>query len=437
MKKLLTSLLILLLVLTGCAGGSGEETPEGSKELTVYGLSGGYGEEGWNKVVAAFSEKYGIEVNLVLEQNIGEVLRPMIQAEEIPDVIYLAVGSTDPLTDTMISEKAIEDISDLLDKEVSDEGVTVKEKVIDGFFNSNRVSPYGDGNVYLTPLFYSPLGLFYNKGIFAEKGWDLPQTWDEMFALGDEAAELGIALFTYPTAGYFDGFFSSLLNAVVGPDMYNKLMDYDVDAWNDPKTKEAFEIVGKLADYTHPNTVAQANSEGFQKNQQLVMENEALFVPNGTWLPGEMKEAGVVAVDGFEWGLAPIPASSTGGDLYSSTFTEEAYIPKGAKNIDNAKLFLAYLYSDEAAKLFYDNGGAVQPIVGSENLIPEGDEKLIYYNIYSDGVKSNTVGFGATEPVEGVNIFDILYENVNSVVNGDKTVDEWYNEVVEAIALFN
>lgn len=436
MKKLLSSLLILLLVLVGCSSNEGE-TNEPSKTLTVYGLSGGYGEEGWTKVVAAFSEKYDIEVDLVLEKNIGEVLRPMIQAEEIPDVIYLAVGSTDPLTDTMISEKAIEDISDVLNMNVADEGVTVKAKVIDGFFDSNRVSPYADGKVYLTPLFYSPLGLFYNKGLFAEKGWDLPQTWDEMFALGDAAKAEGISLFTYPTAGYFDGFFSSLLNAVVGPEMYNKLMNYDVDAWNDAKTKEAFEIVGRLADYTHPNTVAQANSEGFQKNQQLIMENEALFVPNGTWLPGEMEAAAVVAADGFEWGLAPIPALSAGGDLYSSTFTEEAYIPKGAKNVENAKLFLSYLYSDEAAQLFYDNGGAVQPIVGSEKLMADGDANLIYYGIYADGAKSNTVGFGATEPVEGVNIFDVLYENVNAVVNGDKTVDQWYTEVTEAIALFN
>lgn len=191
MKKLLSSLLILLLVLVGCSSNEGE-TNEPSKTLTVYGLSGGYGEEGWTKVVAAFSEKYDIEVDLVLEKNIGEVLRPMIQAEEIPDVIYLAVGSTDPLTDTMISEKAIEDISDVLNMNVADEGVTVKAKVIDGFFDSNRVSPYGDGKVYLTPLFYSPLGLFYNKGLFAEKGWDLPQTWDEMFALGDAAKAEGI-----------------------------------------------------------------------------------------------------------------------------------------------------------------------------------------------------------------------------------------------------
>lgn len=138
MKKLLVSFLVLLLVLVGC--GSNNEEPE-SKKLTVYGLLGGYEDEGWKAVVAAFEEMYDIEVELVLEPNIGEVLRPKLQADDAPDVIYLAVGSTDGLTDTLIAENAIENISDLLNMQVADEGVTVGDKVLPGFFDSNRVSP--------------------------------------------------------------------------------------------------------------------------------------------------------------------------------------------------------------------------------------------------------------------------------------------------------
>lgn len=442
MKKLLAVLLVGLLVLTGCSSNNGGETPEEpSGNLVIYGLDGGYGREGWEAVVAAFEEEFGIEVELKLEKNIAEILRPKLQADEAPDVVYLAVGSEGGVTDTLIAEEALVNINDLLDMKVPGEDVTVKEKVIPGFFDSNRVRPLADGNLYLTPHFYSPLGLFYNKSLFADKGWELPNTWDEFFALADKAKAEGIATFTYPTAGYFDGFFSSLLNSLVGPEVYNKLMAYDLDAWKTDEVKAAFELVGKIAEYTHENTVAQANGEGFQKNQLLVMENEALFVPNGTWLPGEMAGALEDGLEGnvdpnFEWGLAPIPASDL-GDKYSSTFTEEAFIPAGAKNVDNAKLFLSFMYTDKAAKLFYDNGGAVQPIVGSDSIIPKDDDNQIYYGIYNDGVKSNTVGFAAADKVEGVVLGDVLYENVNAVVNGDKTVDAWYAEVLDAIAKFN
>ena len=379
-----------------------------------------------------------------MEQNIAEILRPQLQADEAPDLVYLAVGSEGGVTDTLIAEEALVKIDDLLNMDVPGESVKVKDKVISGFFDSNRVRPYADGGLYLTPHFYSPLGMFYNKGLFEDKGWELPNTWDEFFELADKAKAEGIAAFTYPTAGYFDGFFASLLNSVVGPETYNKLMSYDVEAWNLPEVKEAFEIVGKLAEYTHENTVAQANGEGFQKNQLLVMENKALFVPNGTWLPGEMADAigdadnGQVGnaeiAENFAWGLAPIPAGKA-GDRFSSTFTEEAFIPQGAENVDNAKLFLAFMYSDKAAELFYANGGAVQPING--DIIPEGDDNNLYYNIYEGGVKSNTVGFAAAEPVEGVILGDVLYENVNAVVIGDLSVEDWHAEVVSAIEKFN
>ena len=63
----------------------------------------------------------------------------------------------------------------------------------------------------MAPMFYSPTGLFYNASLLKEKGWEVPKTWDEMWALGDKAKAEGISLFTYPTTGYFDTFFYSLL----------------------------------------------------------------------------------------------------------------------------------------------------------------------------------------------------------------------------------
>lgn len=40
-----------------------------------------------------------------------------------------------------------------------------------------------------------------------------------MWKLAEEAKKEGISLFTYPTAGYFDAFFTSLLNATAGPNL--------------------------------------------------------------------------------------------------------------------------------------------------------------------------------------------------------------------------
>ena len=50
-------------------------------------------------------------------------------------------------------------------------------------------------------------------------------------------------------------------------------------------------------------------------------------------------------------------------DGYSYTWFEQAWIPAGAEHQDAAKQFVAYLYSDEACKLFAESG-AIQPVLG-------------------------------------------------------------------------
>ena len=451
MKKLFVLLISALLLVTGCTTTEKvEETTEPTEEVTeetteettvlkVSGLDGGYGSEGWAAVATAFEEETGIKVELNLEKNIAETLRPVLTSgKDVPDVIYLSVGAEGKLTDTMISEQQVLDITDLLGMTIPGESGTVSDKIIPGFTDSLTSSPYQDEKLYLAPINYSPCGLFYNAALFEEKGWTLPTTWEEMWALGDAAKAEGIALFTYPTTGYFDAFFSALLNETAGPEVYSKLMTYDTASWELPEVKEAFEIVGKLASYTEENTVANANADGFTKNQQLILDNKAIFVTNGTWLPGEMADA--PRAEGFKWGFMALPALDASSDRFSTTFVEQVYIPSAATNVDAAKQFIAFIYSDKATELFYNNGGAVIPTVNASSLIKDTDDNKLYYSIYDTGAKANAVGFAAVEPVEGVDLTSasgILYGTVNSVVTGDKSVDDWYNAVIEAVKKYD
>lgn len=461
-KSLLFMGSLLALSLTACAQGTNptteattvaqsnaesmvEETTaaktesDGDKVIRLSGLDGGYGKAGWEAVAAAYEAQTGVKVELNLEKNIAETLRPVLTSgKNVPDLIFLSVGSEGKLTDTMIAEKQVADISDVLGMTIPGESGTVEQKIIPGFTDALTSSPYGDGKLYLAPINYSPCGLFYNAALFEEKGWEVPSTWDEMWELGDKAKAEGIALFTYPTTGYFDAFFSALLNETAGPESYAKLMNYDSAEWAKPEVKEAFEIVGKLATYTEENTVANANKDGFTKNQQLILDNKALFVPNGTWLPGEMADA--PRADGFKWGFTALPAAKTDGDRYSTTFVEQIYIPESAKNKDLAKEFIAFIYSDEAVKLFYENSNAVIPTIHSSEVMSDTDENKLYFSIYDTGAKANAVGFAAAEPIEGVDLTSaegILYGTVNSIVNGTKTVDEWYDAVLEAVQKYN
>lgn len=441
-KKVLSlglSVLMAGTLLAGCGSKTDEPAKSETKVIKVAGLDGGYGKAGWEAVAKKFEEVKGIKVELQFEKNIADTLRPVLTSgKDVPDVIYLSVGAEGGLTDTMVKEKGIADISDILDLTIPGEEGKLKDKLLPGFTDALTSSPYGDGKLYLAPINYSPCGLFYNAGLFEAKNWKVPTTWDEMWELGDKAKAEGIALFTYPTTGYFDAFFSALVNETAGPDAYEKLMNYDTATWKSNDVKKAFEIVAKLATYTHKNTVANANKEGFTKNQQFILDNKALFCPNGTWLPSEMKDA--PRADGFKWGFTALPKVTADGDAYSTTFVEQMYIPAKAANVDAAKEFIAFCYSDAAVELFYKNGGAVMPTTKASSLIADTDENKLYYSVYDNGAKANAVGFAAHDAVEGVDLTGadgILYGTVNSVVNGKKTMDQWYDEVIKAVEKYN
>ena len=147
-------------------------------------------------------------------------------------------------------------------------------------------------------------------------------------------------------------------------------------------------------------------------------------MPNGTWVVGEMADA--PRAEGFEWGFTALPAVTEGGDRYSYTWFEQLWVPAEAVNKDAAKQFVAFMYSDVAAAIFA-KAGAIQPIIGFADTL-EGDSKL-FYSIYDNGAKAALGAFAATEPVEGVNFADTVFGTVNSLVSGDKTVEQWVEQI--------
>lgn len=300
MKKLVSLFLALILAL----GLSIPAMAEGTT-LSVAAIETAYGSEIWQEVTAAFTELTGIQVDLVTDKNLEDVISAPMKAGDFPDVVHLATGRPAALTETLIKENMLEDITDVLSMTVPGEDKLVSEKIVPGFTESSLTNPYGDGKTYLAPMFYSPCGLFYNAGLLEEKGWEVPATWDEMWELGDKAKAEGISLFTYPTTGYFDAFFYALMYTAGGPEFFDKATRYEEGIWDTEEAKTCFDIVAKLAEYTEPTTPANANDDNFTKNQQLVLDNKAIFMPNGTWIVGEMAEA--PRADGFNGASRPCP----------------------------------------------------------------------------------------------------------------------------------
>jgi N-acetylglucosamine transport system substrate-binding protein len=435
MKKrvlgVLLSTALVVSLFTGCTGnstGGTEESGGTKKKIKVAAIETAYGSQMWEDVCKAFTEETGIEVELVTDKNLEDVIGPSMQGGDYPDVIHLATGREAGLTEQFIKGNMITDITDVLSMKVPGEEVKVSEKIAGGFTETSLTNPYGDGKTYLAPMFYSPCGLFYNAGLLEEKGWEVPKTWDEMWELGDKAKAEGIYLFTYPTTGYFDAFLYALMYSVGGTEFFNKATTYEEGIWDTPEAEKCFEIIAKLAEYTNPVTPAQANDQDFTMNQQLVLDNKAIFMPNGTWIVGEMAEA--PRAEGFKWGMTALPAVEKGQDGYSYTWFEQAWIPSGAKNVEEAKQFVAFLYSDKACEIFAKSN-AVQPVLNIADKL-EGDN-VMFYSIYDNGAKAAMGNFAAYTAVAGLGtVREVFLDPVNSLVEGKLTKEQWIEDIKEA-----
>ena len=450
MKKFFSLLLTLALVLSlaACGGNGGSDagtttpppadsgdtqTPPPAEDvtITVAALASGYEEAYpgmWQEVCNAFTAETGVKVNLICDKNLEDVIGPSMQGGDFPDVIHLATGREKGLTEQFIKDRNIAELTDVLSMTIPGESTKVSDKIVGGFTDTSVTNPYGDGVTYLAPMFYSPCGLFYNAGLFEEKGWSVPATWDEMWELAEKAQAEGSYLFTYPTTGYFDAFLYALMYSVGGADFFNKATTYAEGIWDTPEAQQCFDIIAKLASYTNPVTPAQANDQDFTQNQQLVLDNKALFMPNGTWIVGEMAEA--PRAEGFQWGMTALPAAKAGGNGASYCWLEQAWIPAAAPNLDAAKQFVAFLYSDAACAIFA-KGGAVQPVPGlTDNL--EGDNKL-FYAIYDNGADAAMGNFAAYNAVAGLGtVREVFLDPVNGLVNGSVTVDQWVSDIKAA-----
>ena len=157
-----------------------------NKELNIAIFEGGYGPEYWEEIVSQFETAYGVNVTMQISPTIGDIIRPQIVAGNVPDFISMNDNDTSGLISSLIRENALMDITDVFEGPGLEDTSPLKDQVLDGVLDTAKCSPYSDGKIYLAPFNASPLGLVYNKTLFKENNWELPETWDEFFELRSE-----------------------------------------------------------------------------------------------------------------------------------------------------------------------------------------------------------------------------------------------------------
>lgn len=371
--------LMVASVVTGCGSKKDDADKSGGEKrvLKFDSFSGGNGEEVWKDLEAAFEKKYPeVDVQMRFEKDLPAVLNKENATGTYSDLVYYNVGQKSGFTESQLNSGEVMDISD----------VFANAKDVDQAFADSSVSKYlGDGKNYLAPIMYTPGAFFYNAELIGEgKKYALPSTWDEMFALGDQLKkEKGPALFTYPVKGYFD---NTLIGMYKQLGILDKALSYDDSTWTSKEGTKILETVGKLVakenGYLFKDTVANANAkDGFTNNQQAVIDGKALFMPNGYWVKNEMSKT--TPEKGFKWGVMALPAFEKDGKRAIASFTEQAWIPKQAKNSADAKKFLEFIYSEEGAEIMLKHD-IVAPVKGITDKIDKNSDLGKAFATYSE-----------------------------------------------------
>lgn len=414
-------------MLAGCSSNSGDEgkTDDGKRVLKFDSFSGGNGEKVFTEIAEAFEAKNpDVDVQLRFEKELPDVLNKENAQGKYSDVVYYNLGQPSAYTETQLNTGEVLDISDVVEKISIDPA----------YANSSIVQYYGDGKSYLLPLKTTPAGFFYNTELIGEgKKYELPKTWDEFWALGDQAKADGISLFTYPTSGYFDNTLNALLGQQGGDEFLKSVLMYEDGVWESENGTAVIEKINKLvsSDYLQADTVSNAQGDLFTVNQQNVIDGKALFMPNGDWIVNEMAET---TPEDFHWGLMSLPALSDGSDRYVASMTEQIWIPKQAENVEDAKAFLEFIYSEEGADIMakYNNIVPVEGFAENVAAMEDGYTKE-FFSVY-DNAKS-VIGAFAPYDAEALPDFDraaTVFGAIDDLATGKMTKDEYQKSLADA-----
>ncbi|PID77376.1 MAG: ABC transporter substrate-binding protein [Deltaproteobacteria bacterium] len=206
------------------------------------------------------------------------------------------------------------------------------------------------------------------------KKWGVnpPETWDEFFKIAPELKKKGIVPLALAQNWTHNHLWESVTLAALGAEKWNQLWSGKL-AFDSPEAIKAWELFGKVLEFTN----ADASSLSWQQATDMVVDGRAAFNIMGDWAAGYLATTKKLAPKtGFGW----VPSPDTSGEFM---FLADSFgLPKGVKNLDNAKAWLAVLGSKEGSDTF-------NPLKGS--ISPRTDSDLSKYNDYA---KSASADFG-------------------------------------------
>jgi len=234
---------------------------------------------------------------------------------------------------------------------------------------SAKASMTIDGKQWGIPYTYYQWGIYYNKDAYKAAGVSEPKSWDEFVANCEKFKAAGIDCVTtgtkalWPGAGIFD-YLSLRTNG------YEWHMDLTAGKipWTDPKVKDVFAQWARIQPFTTANHAA----IDWQDAAALLVQGKAANYVMGNFAVGVFKQGGMT---NDNLGFMVFPEITPGLPRAEEAPTDTIHIPAGAKNVEDAKKFLAFAASPEAQTKW--NAAQGQLPVNKNSTVDKADPFLV------------------------------------------------------------
>lgn len=361
---LLLAALSSTLLLQGCASG---ESSDGKVHITMIQYKP-EAVKAFEKIEERFNAAHDdIYLDIESPNEAMTVLKTRLIREDYPDIV--GIGG-DINYSNFLDAELFADISDL----------DVLSDIKPAYLQIDKDLEFiPQEGVYALPYAANAAGILYNKDMFDENGWEIPQTWSEFISLCDTIKSTGTNPLYF---GYKDTWtclapWNALAVGLAPSDVCSRVNSGDTTF--KAEYAEVAEKIKALLDYAEPNPYAYSYNDACT----AFARGESAMYPIGSYaVPQILSVNPDMNIDSF-----PFPANENEADnVLNSGIDLQFSIMKESKNKEAAYEVLRFLLEDETVQIYLDDQGGV-PCKEGDFALPvflNGMEQYIKDNRMSD-----------------------------------------------------
>jgi ABC-type sugar transport system permease subunit/ABC-type glycerol-3-phosphate transport system substrate-binding protein len=340
--RLLISL--CLLTLGALLRGQPADAARSVVEIEIPLQPAAYGTAFFDETARAFERlRPGIRVKIAGDIRNDDKVQIRAMGGDFPDATDARL-----IYDTLIAAGKIRDLTPYLDGPNWEGDGTWRDAFLPGVLERWRRRE----GVYALPYTHAVWVVFYNQALFAERGWQPPQTWEEFFALCEKIRTAGLAPLTLPGVymRYGDAFLQAAHFSAAGADGYRNYQQLQAGAYTDARFVRAAGVLQRISQTTLLN-----GWEGMTHTaaQQAFLDGKSAMTISATWLVSEMRGK---FPEGFRLGAFNLPAFADGVGPAGAVQARSAYFfmfATGDAERERATVdFFRFLTSRERARAF-------------------------------------------------------------------------------------